>query len=75
MPPINRDELIKFVVEAVPGQAHVGVGNDDTLKAGVIKILRMSGVAGSFAVFPISIDGQNEASIRRGLAGNGFCGE
>ena len=34
---IGGDELVVFVVEAVPGQSDVGVGDDDALESGVVE--------------------------------------
>src|SRR3974390_2130111 len=33
---IERDELVRLVVKAVPGETHVGVRNDDAVEGGVI---------------------------------------
>src|SRR5215831_11768982 len=37
-PPIGRDELVIFVVEAVPGQFDICMRNDNSLKLGVIEV-------------------------------------
>ena len=37
-PPVGRDELGGLLAEAVPGQADVGVGDDDALEAGVVEL-------------------------------------
>src|SRR6266853_4669798 len=33
MAAINRNELVSLLIEPVPGQAHVSVGNNNTLKS------------------------------------------
>ncbi len=39
--PVAGDELVTLFVKAVPGQADVGVGNDDALVSGVVEVTRV----------------------------------
>ena len=62
---IKRDELIGSVIETVPGQAYIGVRDDDTIKGGVVKFFAVGTVDNGFAVSPIAIDGNDQPAIRR----------
>src|SRR5579871_3996886 len=53
-PPINRDELVVLVVEAVPGKSNVAVRNHNAIERRVIEILAMCSLRVLFAVSPVT---------------------
>ena len=60
---IDGDEFIELVVEAVPGERDVGVGDDDALEGGVIEFRRGGCVGKGAAVAPVAIDGQDRSAM------------
>src|ERR1700722_19752920 len=74
-PPIDRDNLVILVVEAVPRKPNIRVGNDDAIEARVVEILAVSTLRVFLAIAPISIDRQDDATRRIGCRSVGAqCG-
>jgi hypothetical protein len=59
---VKRDELIRFLIKAVPGKRNVRVRDDDLVELGVIEVLVVAAIYNSAAVPPLAVDGQDEAS-------------
>src|SRR4051794_22110069 len=80
-PPIDRHELVDFLIEAAPGQSDVGVGNDDTFEAGIVKIPGVCAIDTLRAVTPAAIQREDLPAGRGGAcccgsrtAGKARCG-
>ena len=67
-PAIAGDELVVLFVETVPGQADVGVRNDDALISRVVEIPSMRAFHHGAAVAPVAIHRKHEPA----LGGVGF---
>ena len=65
---ISGDELVGLVVKAVPGQANVGVGNDDAFEAGVVKVEVVRAFEVTFVEAPIAVDRKDHAAFGFGIA-------
>src|SRR5882724_184110 len=68
---VAGDEFIALFVKAVPGQADVGVGNDDALIAGVVEIARVRSIHDRAAKSPVPIQRQNQPTLRSHRLGGG----
>ncbi len=64
---IGGDELVDLVVEAVPGQLDVGVGNDDGFEGGVVEGGEVCAFYLRWVVAPAAVDRQDGAALRGGL--------
>src|ERR1035438_2442697 len=60
---INGDELVGFLVEAVPRHAEIGMGHGDAGKVGVVKVAGARRGRGGGAITPIAIEGQQPAAL------------
>ena len=67
--PIDGDEFVGLVVEAVPGQADIGVGNDDAIEAGIVELAAVGALRERLAVAPVPIDGKDYAPFAAVAAG------
>ena len=63
---VEGDELVVFLVEAVPGEADVGVGEDDGGEGGVVEGGGAGGFGGLGGVAPAAVDGEDGAAGGRG---------
>ena len=66
--PVNGYKLILLVVEAVPGQADIRVGNYNALKRRVVELPRVHSFDKCLVVTPISVDRKNQPAI--GIGGS-----
>ena len=64
--PIDGDEFVGLVVEAVPGQLDVGVRDDHLLESGVVEVFAVRGFGLRRAIAPVAVDGQNDAATLLG---------
>src|SRR5882724_865408 len=66
---IDGDELVRLIVEAVPGEADVGVRNDNAFEGGVVELAGVRAFDNGFVETPIAIDRKDHATVGLGVGG------
>src|SRR5258705_8879377 len=66
---IDGDELVRLIVEAVPGGADVGVRNDNAFEGGVVELAGVRAFDNGFVETPIAIDWKDHATVGLGVGG------
>ncbi len=71
--PVNGNKLILLVVEAMPRQPDIRVGNNDVIKRRVVELPRVRPFDEGPVVTPIPVDGKNHPAHCVGSRGHGIA--